>query len=71
MGRKMLDIALIIKKLVGKDIKIVNRGRRPGDPDTLIADITRIKKELRWNPKVDLETGLKRTIEYYKDRLKK
>ena len=71
VGRKMLDIALIIKKLVGKDIKIVNRGRRPGDPDTLIADITRIKKELRWNPKVDLETGLKRTIEYYKDRLKK
>lgn len=71
VGRKMLDIALTIKKIIGKDLKIVDRGKRPGDPHVLIADISKIKKELRWKPTVDLGTGLKKTIEYYRERLKK
>lgn len=71
LGQKMLDIALAIKKIIGKDLKIVDRGKRPGDPHVLIADISKIKKELRWKPTVDLEKGLKKTIEYYQERLKK
>ena len=71
VGRKMLDIAMTIKKIIGKDLKIVDKGARPGDPDTLVADISKITKELGWKPEVDLETGLKKTIEYYKERLKK
>ena len=71
VGRKMLDIAMTIKKIIGKDLKIVDKGARPGDPDTLVADISKITKELGWKPEVDLETGLKQTIEYYKERLKK
>lgn len=70
VGRKMLDIALTIKKLIGKDLKIINRGKRAGDPSVLIADISKIKKELGWKPTVSLEAGLKKTIEYYKERLK-
>ena len=70
-GRKMLDIALTIKKIIGKDLKIVDQGERPGDPNVLVADISKIKKELGWKPIVDLETGLKHTIEYYTERLKK
>src|SRR3989344_522122 len=71
VGRKMLDIAMTIKKIIGKDLKIVDKGARPGDPDTLVAYISKITKELGWKPEVDLETGLKKTIEYYKERLKK
>ncbi len=71
VGRKMLDIAMAIKEIIGKDLKIVNRGERPGDPNVLVADITRIKKELRWKPTTGLESGLRKTIEYYKNRLEK
>ncbi|OGY63907.1 MAG: hypothetical protein A3E64_02005, partial [Candidatus Harrisonbacteria bacterium RIFCSPHIGHO2_12_FULL_48_16] len=48
VGRKMLDIAMTIKKIIGKDLKIVDKGARPGDPDTLVADISKITKELGW-----------------------
>ena len=65
VGRKMMDIALLIKKIIRQDLKIVDNGERPGDPSVLVADISKIKKELGWEPRVDLETGLKRTIEYY------
>ncbi|KKU77034.1 MAG: UDP-glucose 4-epimerase, partial [Candidatus Giovannonibacteria bacterium GW2011_GWB1_47_6b] len=54
VGRKMLDIAMTIKKIIGKDLKIVDKGARPGDPDTLVADISKITKELGWKPEVDL-----------------
>ena len=33
-------------------------------------DITLARKELKWEPKVDLETGLKKTIEYFDTLLK-
>ncbi len=35
------------------------------DPTQRCPDISKAKKYLDWEPKVDLETGLKRTIEYF------
>ncbi len=46
------DIAKIIG---GKKIFIP---RRPGEPDRSLADITKIKKELNWKPKISLKTGI-------------
>jgi UDP-glucose 4-epimerase len=45
--REVLDMA---RKITGKDITAVTGARRPGDPATLIADSTRIQKELGWAP---------------------
>lgn len=36
------------------------------DPTQRKADISRAKKELDWEPKVTVEEGLKKTIEYFK-----
>ena len=69
IGRKMTDVAKILEKVMGKKLKIKQMGNRAGDPNVLIADITKIKKELGWKPQVSFEDGLKKTIEYYKLQL--
>jgi len=33
--------------------------KRPGEPDKSLADITQIKKEIGWQPKISLEEGVK------------
>ena len=69
VGRKMIDVAKTLQKVMKKKIKIVDRGERVGDPTVLIADISKIRKELKWSPKVTFEEGLQRTIEYYRRQL--
>jgi hypothetical protein len=40
------------------------------DPLQRCPDITLARKELKWEPKVDFDTGLKKTIEYFDNLLK-
>ena len=44
--------------------------KRPGEPDITCADITKIRNELEWEPKVSVEDGIKElldNIDYWKD----
>lgn len=43
------------------------KNRETGD---FVADISKIKTELGWNPKYNLEEGLKKTIEFYRENIK-
>ena len=36
--------------------------KRPGEPDSTFADITRIRREVGWNPKIPLEEGVRRML---------
>ena len=48
----------------------VNIPKRPGEPDSTNADITKIKKLLNWEPEVSFEEGVKimlKNIDYWKD----
>ena len=36
----------------------INIPKRPGEPDCTFADITKIKEELQWKPKVTIERGM-------------
>jgi UDP-glucose 4-epimerase len=38
------------RQITGREIKTEIGARRPGDPDILIADSTRIMQELGWSP---------------------
>jgi len=67
-GVIMSDILKKLRKISGKKLVIKNIGKRPGDPPVLVADISKVKKELGWKPTVGLEEGLKKTFEYYKTR---
>jgi len=63
---KTVSINYIVKLLGGNHIYIK---KRPGEPDITFADISRIKKALKWKPLVTVEKGvnlLKRNIDYWK-----
>jgi nucleoside-diphosphate-sugar epimerase len=39
---------------------------RAGEPAVLVADATRLREELGWRPSIDLDTGLARTIAWWR-----
>lgn len=65
----LLELAEAIKRLACSRSKIVFRPLPEDDPKVRRPDITRARKILKWQPKVGLEDGLKKTIEHFKTRL--
>ncbi len=67
----LVDLAKALQKLLQRPLKIAKipyPAEYPADePSRRCPDLTKAKKELAYIPKVDLETGLKRMIEWYKD----
>lgn len=66
----ILELARLIKELVGSRSPIEFRPLPQDDPKVRRPDITRAKEKLGWEPKVDLRTGLERTIDDFRNRLK-
>jgi len=54
-----------LNKIIGKDIKPTFQLPRPGDVFRTLADVSRIKAKLGYTPKVDFETGLRKTVEWF------
>jgi dTDP-glucose 4,6-dehydratase len=63
------QIARIIIKLVGSNSKIVYRPLPVDDPKQRKPDITRAQTLLGWEPKVSLEEGLTKTLEYFRTKI--
>ncbi len=68
--RTILDFAKLIIKLTNSNSKIIHKLLPLDDPSKRQPDITLAKKELNFEPKVDIEEGLIKTIEYFKNKLK-
>ena len=64
--RTVLDLAQKVIKLTGSDSKITYMPLPSDDPVKRKPDISVAKKELDWEPKVDIEEGLSKTIAYFK-----
>jgi len=62
----LLEIAHAIKRLTKSRSKIVFRKLPVDDPKVRRPDITLARAKLKWEPKVPLEEGLKRTIAYFR-----
>jgi dTDP-glucose 4,6-dehydratase len=58
-----------ILALTGSGSKIDYRPLPQDDPKVRQPDISKAKKLLGWEPKVSLDDGLKRTYEYFRDRM--
>jgi UDP-glucuronate decarboxylase len=56
----------MVIKMTGSKSKIVYLPLPQDDPKQRKPDISLAKKELNWSPKVDLATGLGKTIEYFR-----
>lgn len=66
----ILELAETINRLTENPggIKLIEDGRAPADPQQRQPDISRADDILGWQPKVDLETGLIRTIDDFRSR---
>lgn len=61
----------LIERLTGKKAKIKKLPMQPGDMPLTYADITKAKRLLGYQPKVNIEEGMTKFIEWYKrNRLK-
>jgi UDP-glucuronate decarboxylase len=61
----ILQLAEMVIQLTNSSSKIVRMPLPPDDPTQRRPDISLAKKELDWEPKVPLEQGLIKTIEYF------
>jgi UDP-glucuronate decarboxylase len=62
----MIELAETVLRLVGSKSRLVRRPLPQDDPKQRKPDITLAKTRLDWQPKVQLEDGLKQTIAYFK-----
>jgi dTDP-glucose 4,6-dehydratase len=66
----ILQFAETINQLIGNQAGITYVDARSSrDPQRRRPDITRAKEILGWEPKIDLQEGLERTIPYFKQKL--
>ena len=66
---KIIELAQMIIKLTNSKSKIINKGLPIDDPVRRKPDISKAKKDLGWEPNIDVLDGLKTTIDYFKKQL--
>jgi nucleoside-diphosphate-sugar epimerase len=70
-ARALRDVAELIWKLAESDPSLLKVGARIASPDELQdiwADISKAEDLLQWQPQIGLEEGLKKTIEWEKNK---
>ena len=65
-GHSILEIITELEKIIGNKINYTINPRRPGDADSLVADITLAKNVLTYEPKHDILSILKTAYEWQK-----
>jgi len=65
----ILELAKLIKEITGSKSEIKFCPPMPEDPKRRCPDITKARNLLRWEPKIGLEEGLRRTIKWFKMKL--
>ncbi|MFN0205247.1 MAG: SDR family oxidoreductase [Planctomycetota bacterium] len=65
----LLDLAAALGELRKKPIPVVHSAPRAGDIKHSLAEISRARKILGYEPIVDFKTGLARTLEWYRGAL--
>jgi dTDP-glucose 4,6-dehydratase len=62
----ILDCAKAVLRVTGSNSKIVQRPLPQDDPMQRQPDISKARRLLQWEPKIDLETGLKLSLDYFR-----
>ena len=61
----ILELAELVIKITDSKSKIVYKNLPEDDPRQRMPDITKAREVLNWEPKVQLEDGIKKTIQYF------
>ncbi len=54
-----------IARLLGKKVSIEYRPAHPADVPSTRADVSKAARLLGWRPEVDIDEGLRRSVEWY------
>jgi UDP-glucuronate decarboxylase len=66
----VLELAQKVLRLTGSQSRIAFRPLPSDDPVRRCPDITQARIRLGWEPRVNLEEGLRQTVAYFRERLK-
>jgi dTDP-glucose 4,6-dehydratase len=65
----ILECARLVLKVTGSNSPIAYEPLPQDDPKQRRPDISKARRLLGWEPKIDLEAGLKRSMEYFKQAI--
>jgi dTDP-glucose 4,6-dehydratase len=65
----IMEFAERVRALVGTNVPIMHQPLPQDDPKQRCPDITKAKRILKWEPKIDLEQGLKITYDFFKQQV--
>jgi dTDP-glucose 4,6-dehydratase len=65
----IVECAEAVLRVTGSPSKVAFRPLPKDDPMQRRPDITRARTLLGWEPKIDLETGLRQSLEYFRSQL--
>lgn len=64
-GTSVIDLANLIKLHMKSTGRVISMENRTGEVVRFVGDISLAKKALGWNPDVEIEEGIKRSINWY------
>jgi UDP-glucuronate decarboxylase len=67
--KTMLELAEAVLAATGSSSKVEHRELPKDDPTRRCPNISKAKAKLDWEPKIDLATGLERTVAFYRELL--
>lgn len=69
------ELARLVAQLMGREVKVISEDqrRRPDGSEVLrlVADASLAQRVLGWSPRVDLETGLKTTVAWVQENMRR
>ncbi len=65
----ILEFARAVQRLCGREVPIVHRPLPQDDPRVRRPDITRARQVLGWEPRVDFEEGMRRSIAWFREQV--
>ncbi len=67
--RTVKQLADLVQKVTRRRVGVVKKALPPGDPKVRCPDITKARTLLKWEPRVPIEEGLRRTAEDFEQQL--
>jgi UDP-glucose 4-epimerase len=66
-GQSLLDLVRFIEQATGRQARLTTEPARPGEITRYVADLSKSRQLLGYEPKVTLEEGIRRTITWWRE----